>query len=830
MAASVELTSSGVNPMEKVVLAIVGMGICWSGCSGVEAFKHWIYRGKPISRRVTGGLTVEVAEGDSLIALEDMIASTVSQALTDAGLGRPESIHSTAVLSVSCGANHGNLAKRISSRLELSGPSLDQIQEEYSLNDSLQEVRQLIEGRQAEAVVLVNFDLAEGAVALVVLSSTSALQSGLKPYALILSAAECSPAFPEGIATTCLKAFSEADLQPDEISYLEVVGPGNSLAADENFDGMLQAYQQSSKRLTCGVGQLHTNLMAAGLAKAAICLSSRFLPGHLEWERLDTFQNWIESPFYFVTESKTWFADPPGALRRAAVGLLDAQGNFAHIILTEAETSRHAHPLSLAVGDPHLILLTGNTLPEIMARLEECQTCLRHGDELRTLTRRLYYESQVKDQAIYCLALIGRDAEEILREADFAMKGAPAAFDKNSEWQTPSGSYFTPDPQGPKGKIAFVYPGAFNSTIGLGRDLFYLFPELHDRIVRLTSDIGAAIREKQLYPRSLRKLTKEQYQELEARLAEDPVTMLTSGTGFAVLYTFILREIFAIHPGAAFGYSLGENSLMYACGVWGNADEARRSLEDSPLFRSRLAGRQEAICQFWGRVSHPELEGRVSHPELGGIPIENEGANGKPIWINYLLMARPQEVQEALVDGDRVYLTHINTPRQVVIGGDPEACRRVIAKLGCTHLKMPYNHAMHCQPVRSEYTALYELHHWAIQQKPGFPLYLSADCQPVEIHSAAIADKIATGLCTCVDFAGLTRRVYDDGVRIFIELGAGSNCSKWIDDTLRSRPHLSVAINRSGVDDLNSIVRLMARLSSHQVTMDLARLFTGKNR
>jgi len=249
---------------------------------------------------------------------------------------------------------------------------------------------------------------------------------------------------------------------------------------------------------------------------------------------------------------------------------------------------------------------------------------------------------------------------------------------------------------------------------------------------------------------------------------------------------------------------------MYACGIWGNADEARLLLETSPLFHTRLAGRQDAIRQFWG------------------VPaVEDEEKKNTLLWANYLLMAPSQKVNESLTGEDHVYLTHINTPRQVVIGGDPHACLRVIEKLGCTHMKMPFNYAIHCQPVVSEYSALFNLHHWQIQQKPDFPVYLSADCQPVMIDQEVIADKIARGLSQCVNFAEMTRRVYEDGVRIFIELGAGNNCSKWIDDTLRLSPHLSVAANRAGVDDLTSILRLMARLSSHRIKLDLALLYAG---
>ena len=45
--------------------------------------------------------------------------------------------------------------------------------------------------------------------------------------------------------------------------------------------------------------------------------------------------------------------------------------------------------------------------------------------------------------------------------------------------------------------------------------------------------------------------------------------------------------------------------------------------------------------------------------------------------------------------------------------------------------------------------------------------------------------------------------------------------------SLKGKPHLAVSINRKGADDFTSIVRLLARLASHQVPMDLSPLYPG---
>ena len=65
---------------------------------------------------------------------------------------------------------------------------------------------------------------------------------------------------------------------------------------------------------------------------------------------------------------------------------------------------------------------------------------------------------------------------------------------------------------------------------------------------------------------------------------------------------------------------------------------------------------------------------------------------------------------------------------------------------------------------------------------------------------------------------------FEDGARIFIELGAGSNCARWVDESLKDKPHAAFSINRKGLDDHAAVLQLLAKLISHQVPMDLSAL------
>ena len=67
--------------------------------------------------------------------------------------------------------------------------------------------------------------------------------------------------------------------------------------------------------------------------------------------------------------------------------------------------------------------------------------------------------------------------------------------------------------------------------------------------------------------------------------------------------------------------------------------------------------------------------------------------------------------------------------------------------------------------------------------------------------------------------------MYADGIRIFVEVGAGNNLCGFVDDTLRKKRFVAVPLNvatRSGLTQLNHALGLLA---SHGVNMDLGYLY-----
>ena len=833
-------------------LALAGMDVCLPGIDELDGLENTLYRALPLEKMRFDQPRPELIREDALLL------KVSRRAVQDAGL--PDSTRigvlfarGSRMAASAAGQALPEDAQMQSLAAEFNGPLVDLSAHGNPLAAGLAEARRLLETGAADAVLFAAVSLlqstaglpgwgdarlqewprafgyergvdgwkaGEGAAAVVLMRPESAPRA----YACIEAAGWSAKDLPglrknlapgllssDTVTESCGQAFEQSGIQPGQVGYLDGFASGFTPLDTAEINGLVRAYRDAGADLSCALGSvqqyagyLFTANGVAALARTALCLHRRVLPAAGTWSGPKKAELWHGAPFYVNREARTWFL-PGGQSRRiAALNAVGRDASCAHILLSDMPTSREAAATFLAQSPVTLFPLAADTAGELSEGLTTMQHALRNGASLSAQARAAFERfRQAGAAAQYSMALVAASPDEMQREIDYALRDLGAALEHKKTWQTPAGSFFTPEPVGRQGGVAFVYPGAFNSYLDLGRELFLLFPQLYEHASRLTGDLGATIQERRLYPRSLEALDKDQLAALESQLNADPIAMITTGSLMAVLFTMIVRDIFLVKPAAAFGYSLGEIAMLFGTGVWVEADATRARLQASPLFQSRLAGAQLAVREHWGASG--ELDG--------------------PLWSNYFLMAPVERVEEALRGEKRVYLTHVNTPRQVVIGGDPQGCRRVIDELKCTSLKAPFDFSLHCPAIRGEYERMLDLHTWPVAARPAAVLYSADGCRPMTLESRAIAERISTMLCSCLDFPSLVRQVYADGARVFIELGANANCSKWIDETLKGSPYAAVAINRRGADDHSSILRMLARLVSHRVPLDLTALY-----
>ncbi|GAX34612.1 beta-ketoacyl synthase N-terminal-like domain-containing protein [Nodularia sp. NIES-3585] len=613
----------------------------------------------------------------------------------------------------------------------------------------------------------------------------------------------------ETITQACQQAFQLADIKPTDIGYLEVIGSGIPSQDESEIRGLLQAYGTCEASLSCALGSVKANVghtyAVSGLVsivKTALCLYRHYIPVVPQWSSPKMPEIWQDSPFYVAGESKPWFSDQ----RIAAVNGMEVDGSYAHLILSGAVGQQTHGNNYLAQIPYYLFAIAADDQASLLEQIHTLQQTITDCSSLKAAARETFKAFQQHQQPTYTLSILGRNQDELNREIQRSIQGVNIAFETGKDWQTPVGSYFTAKPLGKDNDIAFVYSGSFNAYVGIARYLFRFFPQIYDDLLNRGIDNRAASIEKLLYPRSLTKISKRQLETIEEKLMDDAVTLLEFEVYFTGFMTAILRDYFQIQPHSVFGYSLGETSMMFAQGVWNNFQQSSQNLNSSSLFKTRLVGSKNAVREYWR------------------LPQDNH-ITDQNLWSNYVLLCPLASVREAIKSENRVYLTLINTCDEVIIGGEPQACGRVIENLKCVAYRTPIKHAIHCEPMRSEYNELAKINTLPVENIKNTVFYSAAEYKPIPLDSNSIGHNIAKTLCHELDFPRLVNRVYNDGSKILLEVGVGGNCSRWISKILQGKEHLTVSLNRRGIDDHISIIRVLAKLLSHRVEMDLSPLY-----
>ena len=661
-----------------------------------------------------------------------------------------------------------------------------------------------------------NFAIGEGAGA-IVLKRTDQLADKDRVYAAIESLSGVrsgSDGKQNALKQASDNAMKQAAIERNEIDYIELNYSGQVAQDNAEIEALKQLYPQSKKDIptqSCALGSIKANIghtfAASGIAsiiKTALCLYQRFIPGMPAPEIPREAKNWDAGEFYFPECSRPWLLNSDHKKRYAAINNSAQDNTSFSLILSEADKLQVPGNNYLDSLSFFLVPLSADSEQELQQQLTDLQSEISLTADLKELALNKLLLLKNKAKSKYRISLLAHTIEELQRETQSARKGISAAIENNEEWSTPLGSYFTPIPQADKGKIAFVYPGGFNSYIGMASNLFQLFPELMDLVKDSTSSLRQMMRTHYVYPQTLNAPDKKALKQLEAVMGEDAVAMFESGIMSSILYTKVIQDLLGIQPDAAFGHSMGELSMLFSSGAWSNTDYMSDTLHSTPTFHNRLVGEMDVVRQAWD------------------LPPSTD--NEKPIWGTYTLRTSPEKAEKVLAEEDRVFLIIINAPNEIVIAGDDEACRRVVKKLKWRLFPVPIKDVVHNELVKVEFDALKTLHSMPTTEIKGVDFYTAADYKKTELKEEVIGHNIATFYTQMVDFPRLVNQVYDDGARIFIELGPQSSCTKWVDESLKGKDHLAVGINRKGVDDHTAILRLAAKLTSHGIDMALDRL------
>ncbi|WP_042150793.1 MULTISPECIES: PfaB family protein [unclassified Pseudoalteromonas] len=670
-----------------------------------------------------------------------------------------------------------------------------------------------------------HYNQAEGIVSILIASSECAINNTLYTYANIKSFATGAD-----IAQTTAQALEQANITTEQVHLLEVSANADKALASIEEQGLLQAYQTETKlntAISCaksvtGEGDAFSQL--AGLLKCIISLQQRYIPAISDWQNVqpDVLSQYQDSAFYVPTESRPWYPNSDGSAHIAAYSCQTAN-NYCHIVLEEnllmatTLTAGERFPAEdvrnngfIANSDLSVFLLSADDEKSLLDKVASLNS--QTSVQINELAKSCFAQFDAHKQ--FSVVLLAESFDELSKEIALAEHGISKAFLNNSDWKTPKGSYFTANPVGAGENISFMYPGIGATYVGLGRDLFHIFPQIYQGVAALADDIAITLKDTLLNPRSINRLGFKELKQKDLALRGSLADIAEAGVGYACVFTKIFENVFNVKADFATGYSMGEVSMYAALGCWQQPGLMSARLAASDTFNNKLCGDLLTLRDQWN--------------------MPKTSSETEVIWETYTIKATVEEFELASIDEPQVFCTIVNTPDSLLVAGYPPACQKVIKKLGVRAMALNMANAIHSAPANSEYDAMTGLYTMDVTERIKTKMYSSSCYLPIPQRSKAIATSIAKCLCDRVDFPRLVNTLHNKGAQVFIEMGPGRSLSSWVDKILDTdvtqnadSNHLSVPVNAKGTSDELTYMRAVAKLISHGVIMELSHLFHG---
>uniref|UniRef100_A0A7C2K169 Acyltransferase domain-containing protein n=1 Tax=Schlesneria paludicola TaxID=360056 RepID=A0A7C2K169_9PLAN len=481
-----------------------------------------------------------------------------------------------------------------------------------------------------------------------------------------------------------------------------------------------------------------------------------------------------------------WLRDRHAGPRRALVDVADG------VTFTLEEPAMSVEPQDtlerrqpLGAFPAALFVFDGDSAAEIQTAIADFRGLVSKVDSIERFSR-TWFRHRPPQRTRRLAATVLASSRDDLHAALDRLSEHIARNEAASE----PGLAFDPQPLGHDGKLAFVFPGSGNHFLGMGRELLTAWPEVlrsQDREnERLASQYGPDL---------------IWNGPSTDAIGRDHKRMIFGQVALGTAVCDWL-SLFGVRPHAAIGYSLGESAALFGLRIWTDRDEMLARMEQSSLFGSDLTFPFDAARQAWNIPSNDDV------PWLSGV------------------IDRPADVVRSAIAGKpQVYLLIVNAPSQCVLGGRREQVEQLVRELDAQFVPLPAPSTVHCDVLRPVETAYTELHRMTTHPPVGITIYSSASGRPYALSRDGCAAAILAQAVDTVNFPQVIEQAYADGVRLFVEIGPGSSCSKMIVEILGDRRHWARPVLPATADPVTHALRVLAELIVQRVPVDLTPLY-----
>jgi acyl transferase domain-containing protein/SAM-dependent methyltransferase len=564
-------------------------------------------------------------------------------------------------------------------------------------------------------------------------------------------------------------ALAMAHLNGSDIDYVEAHGTGTSLGDPIEVRALGRVLGEGRHRdaplligsVKTNIGHLESAAGVAGFIKVVLSLQNEAIPRHLNFKDPNPFIEWASLPVAVADQQEPWLRGTRP--RRAGVSSFGFSGTNAHLILEEAP--------------PEAVLF------DSIDRPLHCLTVSAQSEASLLELTRLYADAMAPEKALRLadVAYLAGTGRSHLTHR-LAVVAADPAQARAALLAAHAGEA---DPMVHRGKIAssqstevvFLYTGAGAQYPGMGNGLYETSPVFREAIDHCDSFLGPDANGLTL--KSVMAATTESAAPIHEIGWAQPAM-------FVIEYALTkLWRSWGVVPSAVIGHSVGEYAAACAAGVF--------SLEDG-----------------LGLIAE---RGRL----MQSLP---------PGGMMAALFAPIDEIEAAIFPlRDRVAIAAFNAPGSVVISGETSSVETVLADFARRNVigqRLFVSLAAHSPLMEPALDRMETLARSVAMSPPTIPIAWNLTGRPLPNDIAPDAMYWRSHMREPVRFADGIKWLYDDGFRIFLEVGPHPTLLAMAQQTLPDEGNLLLTSLRRGKDDWNELLTSLADLHVQGVPIDFA--------
>lgn len=655
--------------------------------------------------------------------------------------------------------------------------------------------------------------LGEGVGMMLLKRKQDAIRDGHRIYALIKGVGSSSDGRGKGLLAPSVegeelamrRAYESSSIDPATVELIEAHGTGIPLGDATEFQALRSVFPDGSEVAPrCGVGSVKSMIGhlipaagAAGLIKTACAMYHKVLPPTIFCEEINPALEIDKSPFYINMETRPWIHGASSYPRRAGVSAFGFGGINAHVIMEEyVEPQGEEKSLSSQKWASELFVFHGQTRSDVISQCQEFLDKLSVAAEKKWSMADLSFSlNRLFNDHPYRVAIIASSQEELAKKISHTVERLQD--ESRNRIKDRSGIYFFEKQLAREGKLAFLFPGEGSQYVNMLADLCLSFPEARacfDLLDRAYADHPRGY----LPSHFIFPPTPQAKKEAEQTIFAMEGAVDAVSTANRALFKIV--SSLGIVPDAIVGHSSGELAALEASGA------VVLDSEEEVLHYIQL-----------GNTIIEHLQESKTIPE------------GQLLAVGGVDMKTIEQVIGESRDFLRIAME--NCPHQFVLCGTEQTvleAGKKLQKSGAICQPLPFRRPYHTERFEPALAALEKFFSSATFNTPRVPLYSCMTAGLFPHEPKGIGNYARDQWAKQVRFRQSIEKMYDDGIRIFLELGPRANLTGFINDTLKGKDVLAVAANVHHRPAITQLQHALALLLTNGVNMDIMALYRNR--